>query len=70
MIDPIIANKIKTWYNGLYRGEKYLVLIGTFLVILAVLYFYYGQQKMALLYEKHLSQSFYKENTNGCKECH
>ena len=37
MIDPIIANKIKTWYNGLYRGEKYLVLIGTFLFILAVL---------------------------------
>jgi len=37
MIDPIIANKIKAWYNGLYRGEKYLVLIGTFLVILAAL---------------------------------
>ena len=37
MIDPIIANKIKAWYNGLYRGEKYLVLIGTFLFILILL---------------------------------
>ena len=37
MIDPIIANKIKAWYNGLYRGEKYLVLLGTFLFILIML---------------------------------
>lgn len=37
MIDPIIANKIKTWYNGLYRGERYLVLLGLFLFILALL---------------------------------
>jgi hypothetical protein len=37
MIDPILANKIKVWYNGLYRGEKYLVLIGTFLFILIML---------------------------------
>jgi hypothetical protein len=37
MIDPIIANKIKTWYNGLYRGERYLVLLGTFLFILIML---------------------------------
>ena len=37
MIDPILANKIKVWYNGLYRGEKYLVLIGIFLFILAAL---------------------------------
>jgi len=37
MIDPILVNKIKVWYNGLYRGEKYLVLLGTFLFILAVL---------------------------------
>ena len=37
MIDPILANKIKVWYNGLYRGEKYLVLLGTFLFILIML---------------------------------
>jgi hypothetical protein len=37
MIDPILANKIKVWYNGLYRGEKYLVLLGTFLFILTML---------------------------------
>ena len=37
MIDPILANKIKAWYNGLYRGEKYLVLLGTFLFILIML---------------------------------
>ena len=37
MIDPILASKIKVWYNGLYRGEKYLVLIGTFLFILIML---------------------------------
>jgi hypothetical protein len=37
MIDPILANKIKVWYNGLYRGEKYLVVLGTFLFILIML---------------------------------
>ena len=32
-----LLNAIKVLYNGLYRGEKYLVLIGTFLVILTLL---------------------------------
>ena len=37
MIDPIFVNRIKTWYNGLYRGERYLVLLGLFLLILTLL---------------------------------
>ena len=37
MFDPIFVNRIKTWYNGLYRGERYLVLLGLFLLILTLL---------------------------------
>jgi hypothetical protein len=37
MFDPIFLNRIRVWYNGLYRGERYMVIIGLAFIILTLL---------------------------------
>lgn len=37
MIDPLLVIQLQKWYNGLYRGEKYLVLIGLALILLTII---------------------------------